>query len=98
MKLDDLIGKVERQYHSQQPDNYLRYGQILMNTLSEFDPATYKNIVGTEYDCFYDNAKVEILLDKLRVEWGTPQNSKSIQKRLEALQKLTELDEELGLI
>lgn len=97
MKLDDLIGKVETQYHSQQPDNYLRYGQILMNTLSEFDPDMYKRITGTDYDCFYDNAKVDILLDKLSDEWATPQNSKSIQKRLEALQKLTELDEELGL-
>ena len=97
MKLDDLIGKVEKQYHFQQPDNYLRYGQILMNTLSEFDPDMYKRITGTEYDCFYDNAKVDMLLDKLCDEWATPQNSKSIQKRLEALQKLTELDEELGL-
>ena len=98
MKLDDLIGKVEIQYHSQSSDNYLRYGQILMNILSEFDPEMYKNIIGTEYDCFYDNTKVDLLLDKLRVEWRTPQNSKSIQQRLEALQKLTELDEELGLI
>lgn len=96
MKLDDLIGKVERQYHSQQPDNYLRYGQILMNALSEFDPDMYKRITGTEYDCFYDNGKVDLLLDKLRVEWATPQNSKSIQKRLEALQRLSDLDQELG--
>lgn len=96
MKLDDFVGKIASFYHSQ-PSDHLRYGQVVMNILSEFDPVTYKNIVGTEYDCFYDTGKVEILFDKLQYEWKIPEGSKSMQKRLEALQRLSELDQQYGL-
>jgi hypothetical protein len=58
-------------------DNYyqgsfeLRHGQTLMNILNMVWPEKYKEISGSAYDCFYDDGKVSILLDKLEKEWTT---------------------------
>ena len=50
---------------------YLRYGQVLMHTLYNHDRNKYKEITGTEYDCFFDNKIVSKTLDKLEKEWTT---------------------------
>jgi hypothetical protein len=47
----------------------LRYGQTVMNILREVWPEKYKEITNTDYDCFYDDSTVRILLSKLEKEW-----------------------------
>jgi len=47
----------------------LRHGQTLMNLLNNIWLEKYKKISGGEYDCFYDDGKVSILLEKLEKEW-----------------------------
>ena len=48
----------------------LREGQVLMNVLFQYDYETYKDITGTEYDCFYDNKKINSTLNYLRKRWS----------------------------
>jgi hypothetical protein len=48
----------------------LRHGQTLMNVLNMVWPEKYKEISGSDYDCFYDDGKVETLLTKLEKEWS----------------------------
>lgn len=106
MTFEEFVSKVDETFVNNQAArsggtisaaNQWRYGQTIMNVLHDVWHKKYLEISDSDLDCFYDNAKVNILLDKLRVEWTTPQNSKSVQKRLEALQKLSDLDQELGL-
>jgi hypothetical protein len=47
----------------------LRYGQTIMNVLHKTWPEKYNEIKNTDYDCFYDDGTVAILLDKLNKEW-----------------------------
>lgn len=44
----------------------MRYGQLLMNALFEFDRASYDLITGTEADCFYLEHKLSAFIAKLR--------------------------------
>jgi hypothetical protein len=46
-----------------------RYGQTVMNVLQEVFPEKYKEIINTDYDCFYDDGIVRLTLDKLENEW-----------------------------
>ena len=48
---------------SQNPE--LREGQAFMNALSEVNPELYKQITGTEADCFYDDEKIPTFFNKL---------------------------------
>lgn len=43
----------------------LRKGQSIYNASHDMFPAFTKELNGTEFDCFYDDAKVDIFLDKL---------------------------------
>lgn len=47
----------------------LRYGQTIMNTLSEVWPEKHLEITGTSWDCFYNNNKTETLLSHLEKTW-----------------------------
>jgi len=47
----------------------LRYGQTIMNVLYDVWPEKHKEIVGSVYDCFYDDTKVESLLNLLETNW-----------------------------
>lgn len=63
----EFVNKVKSRH-----DNYsfeFRYGQTLMNTLYLVWPEKHKEITTLEYDCFYDDSKVDILLTKLAKEW-----------------------------
>ena len=68
----------------------LRYGQSVMNVLYEVWPEKYEEIKNTETDCFYDEKVVRFTIEQLEKEW--PSDS-----RLQALQELSDLDQELGL-
>ena len=49
--------------------NQWRYGQTVMNVLWEVWPNKYREIQGSDFDCFYTNSTVDITLDKLEKEW-----------------------------
>lgn len=46
-----------------------RYGQTVMNVLHGVWPQKYNDTVNTEYDCYYDDSKAKIILNKLEQEW-----------------------------
>jgi hypothetical protein len=66
MKFEEFVSKVDSMYTCQKE---LRYGQSLMNVLFEMWPDKYREITGTDDDCFYDDATVKLTLDKLKKEW-----------------------------
>jgi hypothetical protein len=59
--LQDLKNKA-KEIHNQTD---LRYGQAIMNLLNQTRPEIYQKINGTELDCFYNDEKVETLLEYL---------------------------------
>jgi hypothetical protein len=48
----------------------LRQGQTIMNVLGDTYPEIYRNITGTELDCFYDDEKANKLLNYLEIKLG----------------------------
>lgn len=66
MKFDEFVSKVDSMYSDHKE---LRHGQSLMNVLFEVWPDKYREITGTEHDCFYDDAVAPLTLNKLKVEW-----------------------------
>jgi hypothetical protein len=69
MVFKEFINLVDQSYY--QGSFELRHGQTLMNILNIAWPEKYKEISGSEFDCFYDDGKVSSLLDKLEKEWTT---------------------------
>ena len=47
---------------------WCRQGQAIMNTLEEFGYGLYLKLTGTENDCYYDDNKVAIVIEKAK-EW-----------------------------
>lgn len=47
----------------------LRYGQIVMNILSNMWREKYDNLMERNIDCFYDEKKVPEVLRTLEKEW-----------------------------
>ena len=43
----------------------LRYGQTVMNTLSEVWPDKHRELTATDLDCFYNDQRVETTLSYL---------------------------------
>jgi len=62
----DLKNKAKETHHQ----SSLRYGQAIMNLLFSRHPEIYQEITGTELDCFYDDEKVENLLEYLEKRIG----------------------------
>ena len=62
----DFEKLIERTLHT----NHLRYGQIVMNILHDVWPEKYKQLLGTNMDCFYyndqDTSRVVAYLER---EW-----------------------------
>jgi hypothetical protein len=48
----------------------LRYGQTVMNTLSEVWPDKHKELTSTDLDCFYNDNKADITLGYLEKVWN----------------------------
>lgn len=51
------------------PEKHQRYGQHLMNELFSVRRDLYDFISGTDYDCFYDNKRVNDTLTFLSENW-----------------------------
>ena len=69
MTFEEFIAAVDFKFNDGIYKNKLRYGQSIMNELWAVDPEKYKEITGTDYDCFYDDSIVPLLLEKLEKEW-----------------------------
>lgn len=69
MNFKQYLQKVDDKFHNASYKEQLRYGQYVMNELYNSWPEKYAQIVGSEYDCFYDNTLVQATLFKLKKEW-----------------------------
>lgn len=73
MKFDEFLNKVDDTFNGTLlSPNRLRYGQTVMNVLYEVWPDKYKELSGSDYDCFYDTFLVGYTLNKLEKEWNDP--------------------------
>lgn len=45
--------------------HFIRKGQARMNALYDIAPEVYKEITGTEFDCFYVDARIEAFLKRV---------------------------------
>lgn len=71
MTFNEFLELVDETFmsHKASGSNQWRYGQTLMNVLWQTHRDKYEGIVGTEYDCFYTNTKIDKTLQKLKEEW-----------------------------
>jgi hypothetical protein len=69
MSFDEFLQKVDKTFSSYSYKEQLRYGQTVMNVLWEVWPEKHQEIKGSDFDCFYDYATVQLTLDKLEKEW-----------------------------
>jgi hypothetical protein len=70
-KVDDtfLDHQAARSNGKIKAENQWRYGQTVMNVLWEVWPEKYQEVKGSDIDCFYSNATITDVLDKLEEEW-----------------------------
>lgn len=69
MTFKKFLYTVQHRHNLEPYKNILRYGQVIMNELYIVWPEKYNQILGSDYDCFYDDNKTDITLDKLKNEW-----------------------------
>lgn len=67
MTYEEFLDKVERSYDDHSFE--WRYGQTLMNVLSEIWPDKYRQLTYTYNDCFYDDRMIEKTKTILKNEW-----------------------------
>ena len=63
MTVDELLVRAGLEM-SKHPE--ARWGQALANALFHLDSKLYNKIVGTEYDPFYDNNRVDKFLERVK--------------------------------
>lgn len=54
LKQVEIVSELDLKIHPQ-----LRKGQSLMNALGKINLDVYSGITGSEYDCFYDDKKID---------------------------------------
>jgi hypothetical protein len=52
----------------------LRYGQTVMNSLAEVWPEKSRQLISTDWDCFYNDNKADTLLNYLEKTWNHEPN------------------------
>ena len=67
LSFPQFLNKVDDTYNAHPFE--LRYGQTVMNVLSEIWPEQYSRITGSDYDCFYDDGTTESTLKELEKRW-----------------------------
>jgi len=60
--------KMKWQHYYLYNKEWCRQGQAIMNTLKEFGYGLYLQIKGTENDCYYNDNKIAIVIEKAK-EW-----------------------------
>jgi hypothetical protein len=67
MTFDQFLDKADKFYYENEFE--LRHGQSIMNVLYLIRPDLHKNIIGTDFDCFYDDGTVAFTLHFLERIW-----------------------------
>ena len=67
LSFEQFLKKVDDTYYAHPFE--LRYGQTVMNVLYEVWPEQHKQIIGSDYDCFYDDGTTESTLKELEKRW-----------------------------
>ena len=67
LSFPQFLNKVDDTYNAHPFE--LRYGQTVMNVLSEIWPEQSSRITGSDYDCFYDDGTTESTLKELEKRW-----------------------------
>jgi hypothetical protein len=68
LSFQQFLNKVDNTYNAHPFE--LRYGQTVMNVLYDIWPEKHKEIIGSDYDCFYDDGTVRFTLDYLQKAWN----------------------------
>jgi len=71
MTFEQFLDKVDKFYYENEFE--LRHGQAIMNVLYLIRPDLHKKIMGTDFDCFYDDGTVKYALDHLERIWDDKQ-------------------------
>ena len=71
MTFEQFLDKVDKFYYENEFE--LRHGQAIMNVLYLIRPDLHKKIMGTDFDCFYDDGSVQDSLDHLERIWDDKQ-------------------------
>lgn len=69
MTFNDFLNNVDM-YFTEHSGQGIRYGQSIMNILYNVWPSKYKEIHGSDDDCFYDDNVCRFTLDRLEREWA----------------------------
>ena len=69
MTFQEFLNTVDL-YFQENKKHGIRYGQSIMNNLWVVWPSKYKEITGTDFDCFYDDNAVRFTLNRLEREWA----------------------------
>jgi len=72
MTFEEFLLKVEETFIKNQERssaNQWRYGQTVMNVLWDICPEKHDEIKNSNFNCFYTNRNVAMVLDKLEKEW-----------------------------
>lgn len=69
MTFEEFLKKIDDKFNSSSYKAQLRYGQYIMNELYNVWPEKYAELTNSDYDCFYTNRNVEMVLNKLEKEW-----------------------------
>jgi len=67
MTFEQFLDKVDKFYYENEFE--LRHGQAIMNLLYLIRPDLHKKIMGTDFDCFYDDGTVQFTLEYLEKHW-----------------------------
>ena len=70
MTFEEFLLKVEETFvNNQAAANQWRYGQTVMNVLWDIWPEKHNEIKDSDFNCFYTNRNVAMVLNKLEKEW-----------------------------
>jgi hypothetical protein len=72
MSYQDYVILVDQTFHT---FNW-RYGQTIMNVLYSVSPNKYTELVGGEYDCYYEDSKALNTLKFLNEHWTNNESSR----------------------
>jgi hypothetical protein len=71
LSFEQFLNLVDKVYYENEFE--IRHGQAIMNVLYQVWPEKHKEMLGGDYDCFYDDGTVRFTLDYLEKEWDDKQ-------------------------
>jgi hypothetical protein len=71
LTFEQFLNRVDKVYYENEFE--ILHGQAIMNVLYQVWPEKHKEMLGGDYDCFYDDGTVRFTLDYLEKEWDDKQ-------------------------